>query len=170
MQKNTPSDCFTCKSIITTKEALLRLTVFWFSGQTDFQWECYRLFKDSITISVIKTLRRLDTTWSFAASITRVSTHEHQHWEHCLWTGFTKKKVFGQLACSTRRRPASWEVLISECDLSWTRVEMERSRPPATTIHARSHVTSTSILFLTSNKTTNYLCIYMELSFRSVPP
>ena len=74
------------KSIITTKEALLRFTVFPCSGQTHFQWECYGHFYDSIKISIFKTVRSLDTTWSFAGSITRVSTHEHQHWQHCLCT------------------------------------------------------------------------------------
>ena len=38
-----------------------------------------------------------------------------------VYTEFTKKKVFGQLmlavACSARRRPASREVSMSECDL-----------------------------------------------------
>ena len=73
-----------CKSIITMKEALLRFTVFSFSGQTHFQWECYG--HNSIKISIFKTVRSLDTTWNFAGSITRVSTHEHQHWQHCLRT------------------------------------------------------------------------------------
>ena len=75
-----------CKSIITTKEALLRFTVFSFLGQTRFQWECYGHFHVSIKISIFKTVRRLETTWNFAGSITRVSTREHQHWEHCLCT------------------------------------------------------------------------------------
>ena len=51
-----------CESIITTKEALLRFTVFSFLGPTHFQWQCYGHFYDSIKISVFKTLRRLDTT------------------------------------------------------------------------------------------------------------
>ena len=33
-----------------------------------------------------KTLRRLDMTCNFARSVTRVSTLEHEHWEHCLCT------------------------------------------------------------------------------------
>ena len=33
--------------------------------------------------SLFLTLRRLNTTWNFARSITRDSTHEHEHWEHC---------------------------------------------------------------------------------------
>ena len=110
-----------CKNTITTRQALLRFTVFLFSGQTHFQWECYRYFSDSIKISIVKTLRRLDTTWNFARSIIRVSTHEYEHWEHGLPTQFTKKKVFEQLtlavACSASRHPASWEV----CDLTWRR-------------------------------------------------
>ena len=56
-----------------TKEALLRFTVF----------------------SCFKTVRNLDTTWNFAGSITRVSTHEHQHWQHCLCTqSLIKRKFF----------------------------------------------------------------------------
>ena len=51
-----------CKSIITTKEALLRFTIFLFLVQTLFQWECYRCFYVSIKISVFKTVRSLDTT------------------------------------------------------------------------------------------------------------
>ena len=75
-----------CKIIITMKEALLRFTVFWFSGRTHFQWECYGHLYDSIKITIFKTLRRLDTTRNLACSITRVSTHEHKHWEHWLCT------------------------------------------------------------------------------------
>ena len=74
------------------KEALLRFTVFVFSGQTHSQWECYGHFYDSIKIAIFKTLRSLDTTWNFACSITRVSTHEHEHWEHCL--SLLKKMFF----------------------------------------------------------------------------
>ena len=59
-----------CKSIITMKEALLRLTIFSFSAQTRFQWECYGHFYASIKIAILKTLRR--TTWNFAHSIARV--------------------------------------------------------------------------------------------------
>ena len=62
-----------CKSIIMTKEALLRLTVF--SSQTHFKWECMGYFYNGIKIAIFKTLRRLDTTWNFACSITRVSTN-----------------------------------------------------------------------------------------------
>ena len=51
-----------CKRIITMKEALLRFTVFLFSGQTHFQWECYGHFYNSIIISMFKTVRSLDTT------------------------------------------------------------------------------------------------------------
>ena len=43
----------------------------------------------------------------------------------------TKKKVFEQLmlavACSTRRRPASGEESISERDVTWRTVKVERS-------------------------------------------
>ena len=58
-----------CKGIFTMKEALLRLTVFLFSTQTHFQWECMRHFYASIKISISKTPGRLDTTWNFARSI-----------------------------------------------------------------------------------------------------
>ena len=46
-----------CKSIITTKEALTRLTVFSFSGQVHFQWEGMGHFYASIKIAIFKTLR-----------------------------------------------------------------------------------------------------------------
>ena len=72
----------TRQSIITTKEPLLRFTIFSFSGQTHFQWECYRHFYAS------------NTTWNFARSITRVSTHEHEHWKHCLCTLILLKRTF----------------------------------------------------------------------------
>ena len=90
-----------CKSIITTKEALLRFTLFSFSGQTHFQWECYGHFYPSFKISVFKTVRSLDTTWNFAGRITRVSTHEHQHWQHCLgvWTTHVCSGLFRSLKC-----------------------------------------------------------------------
>ena len=53
-----------------------------------------------------------------------------QHGEHCLCTqSLLKKKVFEQLklavACSARRRPASGEVLISECDATWRTVKVD---------------------------------------------
>ena len=35
-----------------------------------------------------------NTTWDFARSITRVSTHEHEHWEHCLCTQSLLKRKF----------------------------------------------------------------------------
>ena len=66
---------FSSKSIISTKEPLLRSTVFSFSAQTHFQWECTGHFYASIKIAISKTLRRLETTWNFARSTTRVSTH-----------------------------------------------------------------------------------------------
>ena len=61
-----------------------RFTIFSFSAQTHFKWECMGQISDSIKITIVKTLRRLDTTWNFACSITGVSTHEHDHWEHCV--------------------------------------------------------------------------------------
>ena len=64
-----------CKSIITMKEALLRLTIFSFSAQTRFQWECYGHFYASIKIAILKTLRR--TIWNFAHSIARVKRNEN---------------------------------------------------------------------------------------------
>ena len=84
------------KSIITTKEALLRFTMVSFSGKHIFSG-VQGHFYTSIKIALFKTLRRLDTTWNFARSITRVSTHEHKHWEHCLCTQSLLKRVFGQL-------------------------------------------------------------------------
>ena len=72
-----------CKSIITKKEALFKIShSFVFSGELIFNG------------STVKTVRRLDTTWNFARSITRVSTHEHQHWEHCLCARSSLKRRF----------------------------------------------------------------------------
>ena len=50
------------KSIIMMKEPFLRFTLFSFSGQTHFQWECYGHCDHSIQICVFKTVRSLDTT------------------------------------------------------------------------------------------------------------
>ena len=80
-----------CKCIITTKAALLRFTVVSFSGKPFFSGVH---FYDSIKISFFKTLRRLDTTWNFARSITRVSTHEPEYWEHCVCTQSSLKRRF----------------------------------------------------------------------------
>ena len=105
-----------------------------------------------------------------------------------MYTEFTKMTLFEQLssavACSASH--GSREVSISECDVTCRRVKVDRYGLPATTIHAISHVTfpafyfsivyealfstSGSILYFTDDKTTNYLCIYMELSFRPGPP
>ena len=82
------------------KEALLTFTIFSFSGQTHFQWQCLGQISHSIKIAIFKTLRRLDTTWNFARSITRVSTHEHEHWEHCLYTQSLLKGRFLDNSCS----------------------------------------------------------------------
>ena len=82
-----------CKSTITTKETLLRFTVVSFSGKLIFigvQGHFYA----SIKIAIFKALRRPDTTWNFARSITRVSTHEHKHWEPCLCTQILLKREF----------------------------------------------------------------------------
>ena len=65
-----------------------------------------------LKIAIIKTLRRLNTTWNFARSITRVLTHEHKHWEHCcvhrvVW----KRRFFNSIhvsCCISRVRP-SWQ-------------------------------------------------------------
>ena len=55
---------------------------------------CYGHFSDSIKITIFKTLRRLNTTWNFALSITRVSMHEHEHWERCLCAQSLLKRKF----------------------------------------------------------------------------
>ena len=71
-----------CKSIIMTKEALSRFA------------------------TIFKTLRRLDTTWNFACGITRVSTHEHEHWEHCLIDHKLLLSLFSKL-CVHKQLPLS---------------------------------------------------------------
>ena len=82
-----------CKSIITTKEALLRITVVSFSGKLNFSGVRGHWYA-SIKITIFKTLRRLNTTWNFVRGITRVSTHEHEHWEHCLCSQSLLKRRF----------------------------------------------------------------------------
>ena len=82
-----------CKCIITMKEALFRFTIVLFSGKLIFNG-VQGHFYASIKIAIFKTLRRLDTTWNFARSITRVSTHEHEHWEHYLCTQSLLKRRF----------------------------------------------------------------------------
>ena len=98
-------------------------------------------FYNSIKITIFKTLRRLNTTWNFACSITRDRALRTLF----VHTEFTKKRVFEQLtlavACSAGRCPASREVWVSECAVTWKRVKVEHYCNPATTIHAVSHVT-----------------------------
>ena len=79
-----------CKSIIAMKEALLRFTIVLFSGKLIFNGVRGHWY-NSIKIAILKTLRGLDTAWNFARSITRVSTHEHEHWEHCLCRVYQKE-------------------------------------------------------------------------------
>ena len=59
-------------------------------------------------ITIFKTLRRLNTTWNFARSITRVSTHEHEHWEHCLCTQSLQKRRFLRLWIDTSQMTLEW--------------------------------------------------------------
>ena len=63
------------------KEAFLRFTTVLYSGRSVlnvsvlFSMEC----SGTRYFYFFKTLRRLDTALNFACSITRVSTHEHEH-------------------------------------------------------------------------------------------
>ena len=56
--------------------------------------------------------------------------------ENIVYTEFAKKKVFEQLtlaaACSAIRYPASGEVSISECNVTWRTVKVERYCLPVT--------------------------------------
>ena len=140
------------------KEALLRFTVFSFSGQTHFQWECLGHFSDSIKIAIFKTLRRLDTTWNFACSITRVSTHEHEHWEHCLWTqSLLKWRFFEQLTLvavsPARRRHGRQKVSIPECNLSGRLEE----RSTITLLPVRSHLWIDTFRFIANKALVAFL-------------
>ena len=133
-------------------------------------------------------LRRLNTTWNFARSITRVSTRALR--TLFVYAEFTKKKVFELLTlavgCSASCRPASREISTSECDVTLRRVKVERYCLPATKQRDISHdvssflfqycllyeapfSTSSSIFFFADDKTMNYPYIYMELSFGSIP-
>ena len=87
-----------CKSIITMKEAFLRFTIVSFSCKLIFNGVLGNSH-DSIKIAIFKTLRGLDSTWNFAPSITRVSTQEHEHWEHCLCTQSLLKRRFLNNSC-----------------------------------------------------------------------
>ena len=109
-------------------------------------------------IAIFDTLRRLDTTWNFAHSITWVSIRELD-WDHCLCTQSLLKRKFlnnsrYQLFFSSLMR----EVSISKCDITWRRVKVERYNLPATAIHARSHVTFPAFYF-------SIVC-YMRLLFQ----
>ena len=67
------------------------------------------------------------------------SLHMNTSVENIVYTEFTKKKVFGQLtlavACSASCPHSRWEVSISECDVTWRRVKVERN-----VLNARVHV------------------------------
>ena len=126
---------FICESIWVktlcncAKAALLRFTVVLFSGKLIFNGVLGHSYA-SIKITIFKTPRGLDTTWNFARSITRVSTHEHEHWEHCLCIQSLLKRrflnnlaaVFSVCCCDGRQK-----VLIPECDLTGRRVMVDRS-------------------------------------------
>ena len=56
-----------CKSIIRTKEALLRFTIVLFWGKLIFNG-VQGHFSTSIKIAIFETLRRLDTTRNFTES------------------------------------------------------------------------------------------------------
>ena len=118
-----------CKSIITTKEALLRFTVVSFSGKLIFNGVRGHFYA-SIKITIFKTLRSLDTTWNFACSITRVSTHEHEHWEHCMCTQSLLKRRTTHVSNSTSGMPPSWQTnsVIPECNLTGRSVMVDLLR------------------------------------------
>ena len=72
--------------------------------------------------AIIKTLRRLDTTWNFAL-------HMNMSIENIVHTEFTKKRVFGwptlAVESPARRRPGRQKVSIPECDLTGRRVTVD---------------------------------------------
>ena len=107
-----------------------------------------------------------------------------------MYTEFAKK-VFELLtlavACSAPSRHGSREVSISECDAKWRRIKVELlssgtnyprdiSREFSVFwfyccfLYEAPFLISRSVLFFTNDKTMNYPCIYMELSFRSGGP
>ena len=72
-------------------------------------------------------------TWNFARSITGVSTHEHEHWEHCLCTLNLPKRRFldnSTLAVAplVRCRRGRQKVLIPKCHLTGTLEERSSIR------------------------------------------
>ena len=87
-----------CKSIITMKEALLRFTMFAFSGTLILNGSA-RGIDTMASKSLFLTQRRLDTTWNFACSITRVSSHEHaMEMQQLKWV--VQKPYFSQTLCT----------------------------------------------------------------------
>ena len=93
-----------CKSIITIRDTFKIYHSFVF-GQANFQ------FSMRFQIVIFRTLRRLNATWNFARSITRVSTHEHSienivcvrrvYWKGRFWTT--------HFSSSTSSVPPSWQ-------------------------------------------------------------
>ena len=76
---------------------------------------------DGIKIAIFKTLRRLYTTWKIARSIIRVSTHEHEHWEHCVhivyekeifWTTHVSSCISGAREVDPRVRPSGRRIMV----------------------------------------------------------
>ena len=104
---------------------IYRIFVF---GSSSFS-QCKEHFYISIKITILKTVRRLDTTWIFACNTTRVSTQEHKHWSHCLCTQSLLKRQFFDnhvSRCFLRMPPScQWEVSISKCDVTWTWVKVD---------------------------------------------
>ena len=101
----------------------IRFSLLLFSGKLIFNGVLGHSYA-SIKIAIFKTLRRLAMTWNFARSITRVSTHEHEQWEHCLCRqSLLKRKFFWQLTVadvsSTCCHPGSQNFL-SECNVTCT--------------------------------------------------
>ena len=148
-----------CKSIITIKRHY-EFTLFSFSGQTHFRWECLWQISDSIKIAIFKILRKLDTTSNFARSITRVSTHEHEHWQYCLCTQ-TKKRVFKQVR---------WHMLVPlaavmaaekyQSQQLSTRYLMWLFRLLISVLYEAPFSTSRSVLFFTNEKN-NKLSVHL---------
>ena len=112
-------------------------------------------------MAIFKTLRRLDTRWKFAHSITRGSTHEHEHWEHCSCTQSLLKNRFRTThfaSCfSASRHPAGGKGLIPNATWYGGELRWNFCRP-ATTIHVGSHVgllTLSKMFFLVNSVYTN---------------
>ena len=121
-------------------------------GQTHLQWECYGHFYNSIKISIFKTLRKLDTTWNFAGSITRVVKEPKAHW----------KWVWPEKENTVNLKSASF-ILIMLLHEGLTRIRSQKKLR----LHCGESLASTTFLFIISNHKQTWM--YLSCLFQREP-